>query len=210
MAIDLQNLIQSKVRGISVDNLEINSYITSGAIDVLEKIKTYKQEDLQKFLIEEQVYSGEEYVWTQYNATGLLAWEIMEVKRSSDITGLPGDTNPSQGSWRNADRLAIGDKSDYINRDSLKFISGSFPGYTIESYSNITDDGDNDALASVDSSYNYIVNIYPQVESNAYHSWKIKYIPMPTSVGEYGISDSFHASYYPALAVYVAKNLILN
>jgi hypothetical protein len=33
---------------------------------------------------------------------------------------------------------------------------------------------------------------------------------MPTSVGEYGISDSFHASYYPALAVYVAKNLILN
>ena len=43
-----------------------------------------------------------------------------------------------------------------------------------------------------------------------YHSWKIQYIPIPQS-GTDGYSiEQFHDSYRPALAIYVAKNIVLN
>ena len=41
------------------------------------------------------------------------------------------------------------------------------------------------------------------------HAWKIQYIPMPLGFNGYNISESFDHSYYPALATFVAKSLIL-
>ena len=212
MAIDLDNLISGKLQGITtnVTAAQKADHINAGAIDILEKIKTYKQEDLQKFLVEEQVSSSEEDNWTTFNATGLYAWEIMEVKRSSTLkTATAALEAPSQQSWKIATRLESINKSDYSNPASLKFIVDSFPGYTVESYSNIPNDGDNDALANVITHGNYIVTVYPQVPSTIYHSWKIKYIPMPSATAN-NYNFGFHVSYYPALAIYVAKNIILN
>ena len=210
MAINLDNLISGKLQGVTtnVTTAQKADYINAGAIDILEKIKTYKPQELQKFIIEINVAASDENIFTKYNATGLYAWEIMNVKRLAETFDNPVD-NPGSD-WKTAERLDVIDKSNYVDPNSLKFISESYPGYTVESYTNVSvDDGDNDVLANVVADANYIVTIFPQVPDGIYHSWKIQYIPMPSATAN-NYSFGFHVSYYPALAVYVAKNIILN
>jgi len=206
MSINLQNLVNEKTKGITTSGY--SDLISAGAIDILEKIKTYKQEDLQKFITEINVVNEDEEIWSRYNATGLYAWEIMSVKRCIDTFVLVPD-NPSN-KWKTATRLNEMDKDNYLNPNSLKFVSESYPGYTVESYTNIGSlDGDNDELANYSDDYNYVVTIFPQVSYGLYHSWKIQYIAIPENVGQYSVSENFHSSYIPALAVYIAKNIVM-
>ena len=208
MATDISTLVANKVKGIGIGDLS-DDLIASGAIDILEKIKTYKQEDLQKFITEINVEeSGSEYIWTQFNATSVEAWEVMGAKRSMSVSAFQ-DTEVLPSKWKTANRLSTQDKSDFLDPKSLKFITKAYPGYIVESYGVQTEDGDNDNLASDGGSSNYIITIFPQV-STLYHSWKIQYISIPTSTSNTSISDNFHVSYHPALAVYCAKNIVLN
>ena len=151
------------------------------------------------------VSSNEELNWTAYNATGIYAWQILGVKRSLDIVVDPNESAPNR--WKTASRLSAEDKDDFINIDSLKFITSSYPGYTTEPYSDYFEDGDNDELAISSKTYNHTVTIFPQVNNGFYHMWKIKYIPVPTN--KTTLDSSFYVGYYPALAVYIAKNVVL-
>lgn len=206
MAISLNTLIENKIKGIA----SVNGYsnlISAGAVDILEKIKTYKSEDLQKFIVEENVHNASETIWTSHNATSVYAWEVMGAKRSVDISN--NLMNDPGKRWKTANRLGLQDKSDFLNPKSLKYITGSYPGYIVEPYTNVDeDDGDNDTLAHYADNANYIITIFPHIERSRYHSWKIQYIPIPQYEGD--TMTYFHSSYIPALAIYVAKNIVLN
>ena len=208
MSIDLSGLITSKIAGITPSDIGYSNLISAGAVDILEKIKTYKPNDLQKFIVEQNIRSEDESIWTQFNATAIYAWEIMGVKRSMDLSVDPENTIPSK--WKAANPLNIENKNDYLDSESLKFIGNAYPGFTIESYTNNEEDGDNDQLADSSLNGNYIITVFPQVTHGYYHAWKMQYIPIPTGTGLYSVTNDFHASYIPALAIYVAKNIILN
>ena len=49
MSINVETLIRNKVRGIELAD-DYSNLISAGAVDILEKIKTYKPNDLQKFI----------------------------------------------------------------------------------------------------------------------------------------------------------------
>ena len=159
MSISLQTLIQNKVRGIT-DTIDYPALISAGAVDILEKIKTYKQEDLQKFIVEKNVFGADETIWTSYNATAVYAWEVMGVKRSA-ITSTTTISEPG-GKWKTATKLGVQDKSDFLDPKSLKYITGSYPGFIVEPYTNYNnDDGDNDVLAEQPDLSNYHNGIPP-------------------------------------------------
>lgn len=212
MSISLRNLVSEKISGIDYTGGYVD-LVSAGAIDILEKIKTYKQEDLQKFVKEVNVRDDVSPVWTQYNSVSLYAWEIVGAKRATSMSVSPD--NESLGkNWRTASKLASQDKDDLLNPNSLKFITSSYPAFTVESHVDFIDDGDNDSYLPIElesSRLNYIVTIFPQVK-DLFHSWKVQYIPIPESTGlsetDYSITK-FHASYIPALAVYIAKNIVL-
>lgn len=207
MAISLTELIDMKVKGI-VDKGGYSPLVSAGAIDILEKIKTYKQEDLQKFIKEVNIHDDQSPLWTDYNSAAIYAWEIMGVKRAIGIsTNAENETLPSK--WKTAGRLGTGDKSNYTDTNSLSFVTSAYPGYIVESHVDIELDGDNDEYYGTTNA-NYRVTVFPQVK-DFYHTWKVQYIPILLS--EYSDGDTlsgFHSSYIPALAVYVAKNLVLN
>ena len=205
MSQHLNDLIAVKTSGIETP-AGISALISAGAIDILEKLKTYKDEELQKFIVEKNVESSNESIWTKSNAAAIHAWEIMGVKRSMTLAVDPGNTTPNR--WRTAEKMSVQDKDDYANINSLKLIGNSYPGYIVESYSgnDSTEDGDNDALAE-SGDLNYVVTIFPQTTDPYFHSWKIFYIPIPI-ISEDGYG-AFHSSYIPALAVYCAKNIVL-
>ena len=114
----------------------------------IDETQITKKELINKFMVEVNVAkTDEETIWTQYNSTGLYAWEIMGVKRSMDYSvdpnGEPG------GQWRSGTSSNIADKFDLKDPNSLKFAVPSYPVYTVETYTNVdTDDGDNDLLAN--------------------------------------------------------------
>ena len=208
MAINLQNLIDSKIKGIDSSMFDIEALAIAGAVDVLEKIKTYKQEDLDKFMFEMNVYSGEENLpWTKYNATSLYAWEVISVKRATALSGL-GDDPVHNLKWKIAEKRSFSEKEALKDPNSLEFITKEYPVYTIEAWltgSYNPDDGDNEELAAQANQNNYIVTIFPQVDG-IFHAWKIKYIP----VFNYAMMGGFYSGYIPAVAVYVAKNIVLS
>lgn len=208
MSINLKNLVDEKTKGITTSGY--SDLISAGAIDILEKIKTYKQEDLQKFVKEINVRDTDSPVWTKYNAAALYAWEVIGAKRSSSMS-ITADNEKLGTNWKTASRLSPIDKSNFSNPNSLKFITSSYPGFIVESHVDFIDDGDNDSYVSIDTSstnLNYIVTIFPQAK-DLYHSWKIQYIPIPgAGEDDYSVAK-FHASYIPALSVYIAKNIVL-
>ena len=218
MSIDLNIMIGNKLKGIISPDIT-NDLIISGGIDILEKIKEYKSDDLQKFIIEQNItnISDEMIPWTAFNATGMSAWAIMGVKRSTTLVPYTLRDMYTPKNWKTANKLNVIDKHNYSDPDSLKFITGDYPGFIVETNSSQELDGDNDDLAvwhsEDDYINNYIVTVFPKINVNitqAYaHAWKIQYIPIPTIL-QNSISTDFHVSYYPALAVYVAKNIVLN
>tara|TARA_R110000851_G_scaffold172840_1_gene319140 strand:+ start:27 stop:779 length:753 start_codon:yes stop_codon:yes gene_type:complete len=208
MAISLTQLVDMKVKGI-VERGDYSPLVSAGAVDILEKIKTYKQEDLNKFIKEVNIHDDSSPLWTDYNSAAIYAWEIMGVKRAVGIsTNAENETLPTK--WKTADRLGSGDKNNYTDANSLSLVTSAYPGYIVESHIDVATDGDNDNFLAKENA-NYRVTVFPQVK-DFYHSWKIQYIPI--LLNEYTeVNDSldgFHSSYIPALAVYVAKNLVLN
>ena len=205
MSQHLNELIASKIKGISAPG-DLSTFISAGAIDILEKLKTYKDEELQKFIIEKNVVSEDEDTWTTYNATSVFAFEVMGVKRSSNIVHHTSELTPGQ--WKTATLEGVSNKDVMGDPNSLKFIASNFPAYIVESHSNTDSiDGDNDLLAISEDNANYIITVFPQVSGVQSHAWKIMYIPVP--VGLIDTVSNFHSSYIPALAVYCAKNIVL-
>jgi len=204
----LQTLIDSKVKGINTSGDSYDHLIYAGAIDILEKIKTYKQEDLQKFIVEENVTDNDEgYLWSTYNATSVKAFEVMGVKRSPNMVISGSDIIPNR--WKTATKGSVQNKESMGDINSLSYVTANFPAYIVESFSNVTViDGDNDILAGPTEGANFIVTVFPQVTGVIAHAWKVTYIPIPVSISD--TENNFHESYMPALASYVAKNIVLN
>lgn len=204
----LKDLVDGKIKGIiNYSTGEYSNLVSAGAVDILEKIKTYKQEDLQKFIKEHNVHDTDSTIWTNYNAIAINAWNVMGAKRSIDRAAAPDHSITPTG-WKNASLVSESDKSDLIDPYSLKYITNSYPAYTVESHIDVTEDGDNDNFLTLGDDANYIVTIFPYA-NNLYHAWKIRYIPIPGYSTDSDILTNFHSSYIPALAVYIAKNIVL-